>query len=79
MPYKLVITLINIASCYWSLYKYARYFARRHPKVIEDDKAVEILLKLELSVNDRPGTPGLGRSMTVRTVEARSKSGSVKS
>lgn len=47
MPYKLVLTLVNVASCYWSLYKYARYFAKRHPKVIEDEKAVEVVLRLE--------------------------------
>ena len=79
MPYKLIITLINVASCYWSLYRYARYFARRHPKIVEDQKAVEVLLKLEMSLDDRLGIPGLGRSMTVRTVGTRSKNGSVKS
>ncbi|KUI56639.1 hypothetical protein VP1G_04025 [Cytospora mali] len=47
MPYKLILTLVNVASCYWSLYKYARYFAKRHPKVIEDEKAVEVVLRLE--------------------------------
>lgn len=47
MPYKLVLTVVNVASCYWSLYKYARYFAKRHPKVIEDEKAVEVVLRLE--------------------------------
>ncbi|KAH6653844.1 glycosyl transferase [Truncatella angustata] len=36
MPYKLILTLVNVASCYWSLYKYAKYFAKRHPKIIED-------------------------------------------
>jgi hypothetical protein len=46
MPYKLVLTLVNVASCYWSLYKYARYFSKRHPKVIEDEKAVEVVLRL---------------------------------
>jgi len=29
MPYKLVLTVINVGSCYWSLYKYAKYFAKR--------------------------------------------------
>jgi hypothetical protein len=47
MPYKLVLTAINVASCYWSLWKYARYFAKRHPKVIEDERAVEVVLRLE--------------------------------
>lgn len=28
-PYKIVLTGINICSCYWSIYKYARYFAKR--------------------------------------------------
>ncbi len=28
-PYKIALTCINIASCYWALYKYARYFAKK--------------------------------------------------
>lgn len=46
MPYKLILTLVNVASCYWSLYKYAKYFAKRHPKIIEDAKAVEVAMKV---------------------------------
>lgn len=47
MPYKLVLTLVNVASCYWSLYKYAKYFAKRHPKIIEDARAVEVAMKAD--------------------------------
>ncbi|KAF2731699.1 glycosyl transferase [Polyplosphaeria fusca] len=65
LPYKIVLTVINVASCYWSLYKYARYFAMRHPKVIEDEKAVEVVVRLE---EDAAVKGGLGRRMTVRTV-----------
>ena len=43
----MILTFINIASCYYSIYKYAKYFAKRHPKVIEDERAVAIVLKLE--------------------------------
>jgi hypothetical protein len=69
LPYKIVLTAINVASCYWSLYKYARYFAKRHPKVIEDEKAVEVVIRLE----EDKGAPanGLGRRMTVRTIGSR--------
>lgn len=66
LPYKIVLTVVNVASCYWSLFKYARYFAKRHPKVIEDEKAVEVIVRLEenaIAVGN-----GLGRSLTVRTV-----------
>ncbi|KAJ5381753.1 uncharacterized protein N7496_004181 [Penicillium cataractarum] len=45
--YKIALTFINVFSCYWSLYKYARYFAKRHPKVIEDQQAIEVVLSLE--------------------------------
>lgn len=38
---------MNIASCYYAIWTYATYFAKRHPKIIEDDKAVEIVLNLE--------------------------------
>ncbi|KAL9038139.1 MAG: hypothetical protein Q9180_003311 [Flavoplaca navasiana] len=47
IPYKMVLTFVNIASCYYSIYKYAKYFAKRHPKVIEDEKAVAVVLRLE--------------------------------
>lgn len=47
MPFKLILTLVNVTSCYWSLFKYAQYFAKRHPKVIEDEKAVEVVMRLE--------------------------------
>jgi hypothetical protein len=72
LPYKIVLTGINVASCYWSLYKYARYFAKRHPKVTEDEKAVEVIVRLE---DDQAaagiGADGLGRRMTVRTMRTR--------
>jgi hypothetical protein len=71
LPYKMVLTGINVASCYWSLYKYARYFAKRHPKVIEDEKAVEVVIRLE---EEQAGPEcGLGRRMTVRTIGTRSR------
>ncbi|KAL8692131.1 MAG: hypothetical protein Q9224_004021 [Gallowayella concinna] len=47
LPYKIVLTFVNIASCYYSIYKYAKYFAKRHPKVIEDENAVAVVLRLE--------------------------------
>ncbi|KAJ4359220.1 hypothetical protein N0V95_002386 [Ascochyta clinopodiicola] len=70
LPYKIVLTGVNVASCYWSLYKYARYFAKRHPKVIEDEKAVEVIVRLE-ETQMAAGAGGLGRSLTVRTVGTR--------
>ncbi|KAJ5058365.1 nucleotide-diphospho-sugar transferase [Bipolaris maydis] len=69
LPYKIVLTFVNVASCYWSLYKYARYFAKRHPKVIEDEKAVEVVIRLEEDQASKQG--GLGRRLTVRTVGGR--------
>jgi len=45
--YKAVLTYVNIASCYYSIYKYAKYFAKRHPKVTEDESAVAVVLRLE--------------------------------
>ena len=45
--YKTILTFVNIASCYHSIYTYAKYFAKRHPKVVEDDKAVAVVLRLE--------------------------------
>ncbi|KAL8981838.1 MAG: hypothetical protein Q9177_005452 [Variospora cf. flavescens] len=45
--FKWVLGFVNIASCYYAIYTYATYFAKRHPKVIEDHKAVEIILRME--------------------------------
>ena len=47
LPYKAILTFVNIASCYYSIYKYAKYFAKRHPKIIEDEKALAVVLRLE--------------------------------
>ncbi|GKZ16804.1 hypothetical protein AbraIFM66951_006293 [Aspergillus brasiliensis] len=80
MPYKIVLFIINVVSCYWSLFKYARYFATRHPKVIEDDKAVEVVLRLEETTGNSSSpkptnkAPGLGRSFSVTKVRARKTS-----
>ncbi|OJJ67142.1 hypothetical protein ASPBRDRAFT_136569 [Aspergillus brasiliensis CBS 101740] len=72
MPYKIMIAMINVGSNYWSLYKYARYFAKRRPKLTEDHKAVGLVLKLEESAQNRgPGSTGLGRNLTVRSVSVR--------
>jgi hypothetical protein len=73
MPFKVLIGFMNIASCYWSIYKYARYFARRHPKLNEDHKAVGMVLRLEEMIHAHSGYDGLGRSMTIKTVGIREK------
>lgn len=51
-----------------SLYKYAQYFAKRHPRVIEDEKAVEVVVRLEEDAYAAEAG-GLGRSLTVRKVK----------
>ncbi|KAJ5827809.1 hypothetical protein N7447_004572 [Penicillium robsamsonii] len=81
--YKIALTFINVVSCYWSLYKYARYFAQRHPKVIEDRDAVEVLLSLEKDSNSKLTSVeddiipldgvlgrGVGRKLTLTKVKA---------
>lgn len=76
LPYKIVLTLVNVASCYWSLYKYARYFAKRHPKVIEDEKAVEVIVRLEETQTAvGAGAGGFGRRLTVHTISTRQTPG----
>jgi hypothetical protein len=73
MPFKVLIGFMNVVSCYWSLYKYARYFAQRHPKLNEDHKAVGMVLKLEEMTQAHRVQGGLGNSMTVKTVEVRKR------
>ena len=81
--YKIALTVVNVFSCYWSLYKYARYFAQRHPKVIEDRDAVEVILSLERESNSRRTSVeddvipldgalgrGVGRKLTLTKVQA---------
>jgi hypothetical protein len=80
--YKIALTVVNVFSCYWSLYKYARYFAQRHPKVIEDRDAVEVILSLEKeSISRRTSVEddvipldgalgrGVGRKLTLTKVQ----------
>ncbi|KAJ0413854.1 glycosyltransferase like family 2-domain-containing protein [Aspergillus carlsbadensis] len=55
MPYKIVISFINVGSCYWALFKYARYFAQRHPKLTEDHKAVGLVLTLQQAIRRGQG------------------------
>ncbi|KAI1878558.1 uncharacterized protein JN550_000740 [Neoarthrinium moseri] len=66
MPYKLILTLVNVASCYWSLYKYAKYFAKRHPKIIEDEKAVEVAMRIdeETYIDEKGDRAHLTKSFT---------------
>ncbi|KAH6890636.1 nucleotide-diphospho-sugar transferase [Thelonectria olida] len=58
MPYKMALSAINVASCYWSLFKYAKFFAQRHPKVVEDERAVEVVVRLQ-GHGPRDGTSSL--------------------
>ena len=51
-----------------SLYKYARYFAKRHPKVVEDEKAIHTIIHLEEETS-AVGS-GIGRRLTVRTIRS---------
>uniref|UniRef100_A0A8H7TMT6 Uncharacterized protein n=1 Tax=Bionectria ochroleuca TaxID=29856 RepID=A0A8H7TMT6_BIOOC len=78
MPYKIILTFINIVSCYWSIFKYARYFAKRHLKVVEDEKAVEVILRLDEDLGDDAEPDGRlsdacsqGRRMTVTALNTR--------
>jgi hypothetical protein len=70
MPYKIVLTLINVGSCYYSLYKYARYFAHRHPKIVEDEKAVDVVLRME---EQQDTLADQGRRMTITAVGAQTQ------
>ncbi|KAL2860007.1 glycosyltransferase like family 2-domain-containing protein [Aspergillus pseudodeflectus] len=55
MPYKIIISFINVGSCYWALFKYGRYFAQRHPKLTEDHKAVGLVLTLQNAIRSGQG------------------------
>lgn len=73
MPFKCLLALVNVASCYWAMFKYARYFARRHLKVVEDEDAVEIVLRLEETQprsNSKDGSVDHGGSARRMTVTA---------
>ncbi|GME34820.1 glycosyl group 2 family protein [Neofusicoccum parvum] len=76
IPYKCALTFVNVVSCYWSIFKYARYFAKRHLKITEDENAVKVVLRLEetescsVSHGASFAYEGGGRRMTVVTVTA---------
>ncbi|KAJ9112854.1 hypothetical protein QFC19_000409 [Naganishia cerealis] len=74
--YKMVLLGVNIASCYWSIWKYATYFAKRHPKIIEDEKAIDVVLRLE-EPNLQPSAQG--RRMTVAAIGSRLREYSIAS
>lgn len=85
VPYKIILTFINVTSCYWyvalnpsimdaqisninilfrAIFKYAQYFAKRHPKVIEDEKSVEVVVRISESqiFDSRPQSVWDGKS-----------------
>jgi hypothetical protein len=70
MPYKIVLTFINVGSCYYSLYKYATYFAHRHPKIVEDEKAVDVVLRME---EQQDTLADQGRRMTITAIGAQTQ------
>lgn len=68
--YKIVLLPVNVLSCYYALYKYATYFARRHPKIIEDEKAIDVVLHLEEQTPaEQPVAQG--RRMTITAIGSR--------
>ena len=71
MPYKVFLSVINVVSCYYSLVKYARYFAKTRPKLTEDHKAVGIVLRLEEEMTDKRREIGRRRTSRARTVGVR--------
>lgn len=66
--YKFVLTMVNVASCYYAIFKYATYFAKRHAKIIEDDKAINVVLQLEEAELARRASMIGGRRMTVTAI-----------
>lgn len=39
----------NITLSIRAIFKYAQYFAKRHPKVIDDEKSVEVVVRISES------------------------------
>jgi hypothetical protein len=66
--YKMILLAVNIASCYWAIWKYATYFAKRHPMIIEDEKAIDVVLRLEEQQPEPSQTGTQGRRMTVAAI-----------
>jgi hypothetical protein len=64
--------LVSPLIAFRSMWKYAKYFAKRHPKVTEDEKAVEVVIRLEEEASSKEAG-GLGRSLTVRTIGTASR------
>ncbi|KAL4799205.1 glycosyltransferase like family 2-domain-containing protein [Aspergillus venezuelensis] len=60
IPYKLVLHIINVAGCFWCMFRYARYFAQQRLKLTEDHKVVGMVLKLEEQMQMRGGCGGDG-------------------
>ncbi|KAL4966629.1 glycosyltransferase like family 2-domain-containing protein [Aspergillus stella-maris] len=81
IPYKLALHVINVAGCFWCMFRYARYFAQQRLKLTEDHKVIGMVLKLEEQMQmkgmgtGRQGDrvyheqgQGLGRRLTVTKI-----------
>lgn len=68
--YKIVLLPVNVLSCYYALYKYATYFAKRHPKIIEDEKAIDVVLRME-EQTEAANVQSQGRRMTISAIGSR--------
>ena len=60
----MVLTAVNVVGCYWSISKYARYFARRYPKVAKDEKGIEVLNLDESSGVERKASVAVDLQVT---------------
>jgi hypothetical protein len=54
--------MTNYKHSYYSIYKYAKYFAKRHPKVVHDAKVIQVILDfVELPENEASSVFSHGR------------------
>ncbi|EXJ81403.1 hypothetical protein A1O3_07694 [Capronia epimyces CBS 606.96] len=62
MPYKFVLRFMNVASIYYSIFKYAQYFSQRHPTIMEDERAVDLVICAKPRPLSQPQPPSRSKS-----------------
>jgi len=77
LPYKFVLRLMNTVSVYYSMYKYAQYFSTKHPSILEDEQAVELVICSKRRQSHMDPVPEEGRPSFFRRLSSFGRSKSV--
>ena len=55
MYFSKMLFILDKGHSYNSIFKYAKYFAKRHPRVVQDAKVIEVVLNFVEQPDRRDG------------------------